>query len=181
MGSLETTKTATFSQKAENYLLDVCWTREETSKATASDVISQISREFKRRHQSEMLSKTDRLIQQQIARYFSRLSAVTKIALLMRSSVNMNEDGEADANDLASEFETDRTRQKISRDLAKFRQRLQERVQLLLSLKKKDICISLFFQIYCLCLRKQLTMSWDFIRGNLQEGYSSNYCWLILI
>ena len=123
-----------FSQKAENYLLDVCWTREETSKATASNVISQISREFKRRHQSEMLSKTDRLIQQQIARYFSRLSAVTKIGLLMRSpSVNMNEDGEADANDLASEFETDRTRQKIRRDLAKFRQRLQERVQLLLS------------------------------------------------
>ena len=45
----------------------------------------------------------------------------------------MNEDGEADANDLASEFETDRTRQKIRRDLAKFRRRLQQRVQLLLS------------------------------------------------
>ena len=118
----KTQKTATFSQKAENYLLDVCWTREESSKTTASNVISQISREFKRRHQSEMLSKTDRLIQQQIARYLSRLSAVTKIALLMRSpSVNMNEDGEADANDLATEFETDRTRQKIRRDLAKFR------------------------------------------------------------
>ena len=43
----------------------------------------------------------------------------------------MNEDGEADANDLASEFETDRTRQKIRRDLAKFRRRLQERVKLL--------------------------------------------------
>ena len=53
---------------------------------------------LKRRHQPEMLSKTDRLIQQQIARYFSRLSAVTKIGLLMRSpSVNMNEEGEADA------------------------------------------------------------------------------------
>ena len=49
-----------------------------------------------------MLSKTDRLIQQQIARYFSRLSAETKIGLLMKSSsVNMNEDVEADANDLA--------------------------------------------------------------------------------
>ena len=45
----------------------------------------------------------------------------------------MNEDGEADANDLASEFETDRTRQKIRRDLAKFKRRLQQRVQLLLS------------------------------------------------
>ena len=90
--------------------------------------------EFKRRHWPEMLYETDWLIEQQIARYFSRLSAVTKIGLLMRSpSVNMNEDGEADANDLASEFETDRTRQKIRRDLAKFRRRLQERVQLLLS------------------------------------------------
>ena len=81
-----------------------------------------------------MLSKTDWLIEQQIARYFSRLSAVTKIGLLMRSpSVNMNEDKKADADDLASKVETDRIRQKIGRDLAKFRRRLQERVQLLLS------------------------------------------------
>ena len=81
-----------------------------------------------------MLSKTDRLIQQQIARYFSRLSAVTKIGLLTRFPfVNMNEDEEADATDLASEVGTDRTRQKIRRDPAKFRRRLQERVQLLLS------------------------------------------------
>ena len=80
------------------------------------------------------MSKTDRSIQQQIARYFGQLSTVTKIGLLTRSlSVNMNEDEEADANDLASEVETDRTRQKIRRDLAKFRRRLQERVQLLLS------------------------------------------------
>ena len=55
-----------------------------------------------------MLSKNDRLIQQQIARYFSWLSTVTKIGLLTRSpSVNMNEDEEADADDLASEVETD--------------------------------------------------------------------------
>ena len=81
-----------------------------------------------------MLSKTDWLIEQQIARYFSRLSAVTKIGLLMRSpSVNMNEDKKADADDLASKVETDRIRQKIGSDLAKFRRRLQERVQLLLS------------------------------------------------
>ena len=44
-------------------------------------------------------------------------------------------DADADADDLASEVETDRTRQKIRRDLAKFRRRLQERVQLLLSQK----------------------------------------------
>ena len=41
----------------------------------------------------------------------------------------MNEDEEADANDLASEVETDRTRQKIRSDLETFI--LQERVQLL--------------------------------------------------
>ena len=45
----------------------------------------------------------------------------------------MNEDEEADADDLALEAETDRTRPKIRRDLAKFRRRLQERVQMLLS------------------------------------------------
>ena len=64
----------------------------------------------------------------------NRTRSVTKIGLLTRSpSVNMNEDEEADANDLASEVETDRTRQKMRRDLAKFRRRLQEKVQLLLS------------------------------------------------
>ena len=45
----------------------------------------------------------------------------------------MNEDEEADADDLASEIEIDRIRQKIRRDLAKFRRRLQERVQILSS------------------------------------------------
>ena len=62
------------------------------------------------------------MIEQEIARYFSRLSALTKIGLSKRfSSVNMNE---ADVGNLTSEVETDRTRQKIKRDL-------QERVQLL--------------------------------------------------
>ena len=36
-------KTATFSQKAKNDLLDVCWTGEKISKATVSNVTSQIS------------------------------------------------------------------------------------------------------------------------------------------
>ena len=43
----------------------------------------------------------------------------------------MNEDEEADADDLASEVEADRTRQMITRDLEKLRRRLQKRVQLL--------------------------------------------------
>ena len=33
----KTQKPATFSQKAKNYLLDMSWTGEETSKATASN------------------------------------------------------------------------------------------------------------------------------------------------
>ena len=58
-----------------------------------------------------MLSKTNWFIEQQIAQYFSRLSAPTKIDLLKRSpSVSMNEDEETDADDLVSEIETDRTR-----------------------------------------------------------------------
>ena len=56
----------------------------------------------------------------------------------------MNEDEEADADDLASEVETDRTKQKIRRDLAKFRRRLQERVKLLLK-KNKDLVSHLSF------------------------------------
>ena len=69
--------------------------------------------ELKRRHQPEVLSKTDWLIELQIARYFSRLSTLTKIGLLKRSSsVSTNEDEEADTDDLASEVETDRTRQR---------------------------------------------------------------------
>ena len=78
-----------------------------------------------------MLSKTGWLIEQQIARYFSQLSALTKIGLLKRSplaSVSMNEDEEADTDDSASKVETDRTRQKINRDLAKVRRRLLKRL-----------------------------------------------------
>ena len=40
----KTQKAAAFSQKAKNYLLDVSWTKEESSKATASNATSQISR-----------------------------------------------------------------------------------------------------------------------------------------
>ena len=102
----------------------MCRTGEETSKKCGFS-----NMEFKRRHRPEMLYKTDWLIEQQIAWYFSRISALTKAGLLKRfSSVSMNKDEEADADDLVSE--TDRTRQKVRRDLKKFRRRLQGRVQL---------------------------------------------------
>ena len=136
--------------------------------------------EFKRRHRPEMLYRTDWLIEQQIAWYFSRISALTKAGLLKRfSSVSMNKDEEVDADDLVSE--TDRT---IRRDLEKFRRRLQGRVQLAAATGYKintDLCISLSSQIYRLYPWKQLDMSSDFfITGNLQEAYWSKYCWLIL-
>ena len=55
-----------------------------------------------------MLFKTDWLIEQQISKYFSRLSTPTKIDLLKSSpSGGMNEDEENDADDLVSEVETD--------------------------------------------------------------------------
>ena len=54
-----------------------------------------------------MLFKTDWLIEQQIAQYFSR-STPTKIDLLKSApSGSMNEDEENDADDLVSEVETD--------------------------------------------------------------------------
>ena len=153
----------------------MCRTGEETSKKCGFS-----NMEFKRRHRPEMLYRTDWLIEQQIAWYFSRISALTKAGLLKRfSSVSMNKDEEVDADDLVSE--TDRT---IRRDLEKFRRRLQGRVQLAAATgykKNTDLCISLSSQIYRLYPWKQLDMSSDFfITGNLQEAYWSKYCWLIL-
>ena len=167
-----------FSQKAKKYLLNVCRTWEETSKKCGFS-----NMEFKRRHRPEMLYRTDWLIEQQIAWYFSRISALTKAGLLKKFfSVSMNKEEEVDADDLVSE--TERTRQKIKRDLEKFRRRLQGRVQLTAATGYKintDLCISLSSQIYRLYPWKQLDMSSDFfITGNLQEAYWSKYCWLIL-
>ena len=45
-----------------------------------------------------------------------------------------NEDEEADADDLASEVETNRTEQKIRRDLAKFAPRQQEGTAVIMNL-----------------------------------------------
>ena len=61
-------------------------------------------------------------MEKQIPRYFSRLSALLKTGLLKSSpSVSINEEEETDADDRTSEVETDRTGQKVRRDLAKFR------------------------------------------------------------
>ena len=79
----KTQKSAVFSQKAKNYLLDVCWAGEETSKAIASNVAFQLSG-LRDDTGPETLSTIDWLIEQQIARYFSRLYDVTKIGLLTK-------------------------------------------------------------------------------------------------
>ena len=65
-----------------------------------------------------MFSKIDWLTEQQIARYLPTLSALNKSGQLPRSSpVNMNEDEEGYADDLAAEVETDQRRQQIRREL----------------------------------------------------------------
>ena len=180
MGPLENTKSLCLflRKQAEKYLPNACRTGEETSKKYGFS-----NMEFKRRHRPEMLYRTDWLIEQQIAWYFSRISALTKAGLLKKFfSVSMNKEEEVDADDLVSE--TERTRQKIKRDLEKFRRRLQGRVQLTAATGYKintDLCISLSSQIYRLYPWKQLDMSSHFyITGNLQEAYWSKYCWLIL-
>ena len=66
----------------------------------------------------KMFTKTDWLTEQQIARYFSRLSALNKSGQLqMTRFVSMTEEEEADADDLAAEAETVQTRRQIRRNL----------------------------------------------------------------
>ena len=97
----KTQRATAFSQKAKIYLLDVCWAGEETIKTTASNVTPQIS--SLRDDTGQKCYLRLRLIEQQIAPYFSRSSAVTKVGLMTRSLfVSMNEDEEADADNLAS-------------------------------------------------------------------------------
>ena len=113
-----TRKSAAFSEKAKSYLVDVFWTGEESGKkATPSDVALRM-RSLRDDNGEKMFSKTDWLTEQQIARYFSRLTALNRSGQLQRTrSVSMNEEEEADADDLAAEAETVRTRQEIRRDL----------------------------------------------------------------
>ena len=117
--------------------------------------------EFKRRHRPDWL--VDRaancsILQPVICR--------NKNWLLRKSpSVSMNEDEEVDADDLTSQVETDRTRQKMRRDFAKFRRRLQERVQLLLSGKKRPLHLT--FLSYLLSL---LTKTTDYVLGFFHGG-----------
>ena len=91
---------------------------EETGKkATASDVAFNM-KSLRDETGQKMFTKIDWLTEQQIARYFSRLSALNKSGQLPRtSSIRMNEDEEADADDLAAEAETVRRRQQIRREL----------------------------------------------------------------
>ena len=107
-----------FLEKPKSYLLDMFWMREETGKkATASDVAFRM-KSLRDETGQKMFTKINWLTEQQITRYFSRLSALNKSGQLQRtSSVSMNEGEEADADDLAAEAETVRRRQQIRREL----------------------------------------------------------------
>ena len=110
----KTRKAVAFFYRAKNYLLsDSFWTGEETGKKTTASDVAPKMKSSRDDTGQKMFSKTDWLTEQQIARYFSRLSALTRTGLLQRSpSVSMTEDEEADADELALEVNTDRTRQK---------------------------------------------------------------------
>ena len=115
----KTRKSVAFSEKAKNYLVDLFWIGEETGKkANASDVASKMKSLRDEATGKKMFAKTDWLTEQQIARYFSRLSTLNKSGQLQRNrSISMNEDEEAEADNLAAEFNTVRTRQQIRREL----------------------------------------------------------------
>lgn len=112
-------KSVAFSEKAKNYLVDLFWIGEETGKkANASDVASRMKSLRDEVTGKKMFAKTDWLTEQQIARYFSRLSTLNKSGQLQRTrTISMDEDEEAEADNLAAEFETVRTRQQIRREL----------------------------------------------------------------
>ena len=81
-------------------------------------IISQTCSGQGRKLVRRQLPLTDWLTEQQIALYFSWLSVLTRTGLLQRSpAVSMTEEEEADADELALEVTTDRTRQKIRMDL----------------------------------------------------------------
>ena len=81
-------------------------------------IISQTCSGQGRKLVRKQLPLTDWLTEQQIALYFSWLSVLTRTGLLQRSpAVSMTEEEEADADELALEVTTDRTRQKIRMDL----------------------------------------------------------------
>ena len=107
-------KSVAFSEKAKNFLVEVFWTGEETGKkANASEVASRM-RSLRDDTGQKMFAKTDWLTEQQIARYFSRLTALNKSGHLQRTrAVSLNEDLETEDDDLAAETETIQTRQQI--------------------------------------------------------------------
>ena len=91
--------------------------RKQERRTNASSVASRM-KFLRDENGQKMFTKTDWLTEQQIARYFSRLSALNKAGRLQRTySSLMNEDEEADADDLVVEAEAVRTRQQIRRDL----------------------------------------------------------------
>ena len=100
-------KSVAFSEKAKNFLVDVFWTVETTGKkANASEVASRMN-SLRDDTGQKMFAKTEWSTEQQIARYFSRLTELNKSVHLQRTrAVSLNGDEETEDGDLAAETET---------------------------------------------------------------------------
>ena len=109
-------KTTRFSEGARSFLHDVFFQGEETGiKANAADVSSKIKR-VRLTNGKKLFSKEEWLSSDQIARYFSRLSALNKRGLLKRDNVTTQEEEEED-QDYLTEIQEMETRFEIRREL----------------------------------------------------------------
>ena len=98
-------KSVAFSEKAKNYLVDVFWTGDETGKKANNSEVASRMKSLRDDTGQNMFSKTDWLTEQQIARYFSRLTALNKSCHLQRTrAVSLNEDEETEDGDLVAEL-----------------------------------------------------------------------------
>ena len=108
--------------------------------------------EFKRRHWPEMLYETDWLIEQQIARYFSRLSAVTKIGYWRGPlcKYEWGRRGRCRWSSYRSRNWPNKAKDKEGPGKISTAGESTDAIKLK---KNKDLCISLFFHIYRLWSR----------------------------
>lgn len=105
MGPAESTEISRLSEKAKNYLVDMFWTRDETDKKANDSEVASRMKSLRDDTGQNMFAKTDWLTEQQIARYFSRLTALNKSGHLQRTrAVSLNEDEETEDGDLVAEL-----------------------------------------------------------------------------
>ena len=115
----KTRKSVVFSEKAKNYLRGVFFKGEETGKKANGSEVATRMRTLRSANGEKMFGKTDWLTEQQITRYFSRLSALNKSGQLQHEEIAgqvSDEEGD-DVDDLVAEVDMVRTRRQIRRDL----------------------------------------------------------------